>query len=144
MGKKKSISLFSVSFSQGFSSPKLPIATFYQGDKELVLILDSGSDNNLIDASILPQFNHTMLEKNPDDITHLAGVGGNTAVSNCKLTFGCEDENYTEEFLVVDLKKSFDVIRKNHCVIVHGILGSNFMKKNNIVLDFKELAAYSK
>ena len=143
MDKKNATSFFSVSFSQGFISPNLPIVTFYQGDKELVFILDSGSDNNLIDQNILHQFRHTMLERREDDLTHLSGVGGNIPVSYCTMSFGCEDESYTEEFLVVDLKKSFDVIRRNHCMIIHGLLGSNFLKKNHIVLDFKTLTAYN-
>ena len=76
MNKNKGISLFTVSFKQGFISPKIPIATFHQGDKELVLLLDTGSDKNVIDANALEQFTHRMHEDDEDPTTHLSGVGG--------------------------------------------------------------------
>lgn len=144
MNKNKGISLFTVSFKQGFISPKIPIATFHQGDKELVLLLDTGSDKNVIDANALEQFTHRMHEDDEDPTTHLSGVGGTQKVSVCTLEFKCGDETYTEDFLVTDLKQAFDLIRKNHCITLHGILGSDFLRKNNVVLDFKNLAAYNK
>ena len=143
MSKNDNISLFAVSFKQGFTSPNIPIATFYQGDKKLNLLLDSGSDKNVIDALALQQFQHEKID-NTEHVQTLSGVGGTQEVSMCTLSFGCEEEKYVAEFLVTDLRPAFDLIDKEHCIVLHGILGASFLRDNNIVLDFKNLSAYNR
>ena len=46
-------SFLSFSFSKGFMSPNIPIATFYQDGKELNFIIDTGSDDNVISKEAL-------------------------------------------------------------------------------------------
>ena len=142
MRKNKNISLFAVSFRQGFISPNIPIATFNQGDKEITFLLDTGSDNNVINKGALGYVEHTMIERG--DKTTLSGVNGTTEVEHCSIKFSCEDENYEADFLVADLDEAFGTIRKGHCITIHGILGSVFLRENNVVLDFKTLSAYSR
>lgn len=142
MRKNKNISLFAVSFRQGFISPNIPIATFNQGDKEITFLLDTGSDNNVINKGALDYVEHTMIEGG--DKTTLSGVNGTTEVEHCSIKFTCEDENYEANFLVADLDEAFGTIRKGHCITIHGILGSVFLRENNVVLDFKTLSAYSR
>ena len=139
--KNNNLSLFTVSFKQGFVSPNVPIATFYQDGKKLNFLLDSGSENNVIDKNALTSINHRILE---GVSTTLTGVGGTSDTEICELTFKCDNEEYTEEFLVTDLSQAFGMIEDCHSIILHGIIGSTFLRKNNIVLDFKNLAAYSK
>jgi len=139
---KKNISLFTVSFRQGFISPNLPIATFYQEDKKIVFLLDSGSDKNVIDSNAIKLFEHKV--KDDAEETHLSGVGGTQKVYTASLAFGTKDEKYTADFLVTDLKETFDLIEKEHGIAIHGIIGSSFLREHHVVLDFKNLAAYSK
>lgn len=140
---KNTISCFAVSFKQGFISPNIPIATFYQGDKELNFIIDTGSENNVINQSALKEIKHTII--NDGNTTHtLSGVGGTVEVSMCNIKFKCEEEEYNADFLVSDLDAPFKMIRQGHCIVLHGMLGSVFLRENNIILDFKNLAAYSR
>ena len=141
MNKDNNISLFAVSFKQGFVSPNVPIATFYQNGKKLNFLLDSGSDKNVIDKSILPSITHEIVK---GECTCLTGVGGVTKVETCRVTFSIEKEEYTEDFLIADLTESFGMIENDHSITLHGIIGSSFLRKNNVVLDFKNLAAYSR
>ena len=141
MNKNNNISLFAVSFSQGFTSPNIPIATFQQGDKEIVFLLDTGSDNNVINQKALQYIDHQKIE---GDVTTLSGVNGTTQVEHCVIKFSCNDENYEANFLVADLEEALGTIRRSHCITIHGILGSKFLRKYNVVLDFKNLSAYSK
>lgn len=142
MDNNKNISLFAVSFKQGFVSPNIPIATFHQGDKDITFILDSGSDNNVIDSEAVKGFVHKKVESN--DAIHLSGVGGSKDTEKCSLSFECEEETYTTDFLITDIKDAFELIKKEHGFTLHGILGSNFLREHNIILDFKNLAAYNK
>jgi predicted aspartyl protease len=139
--KKSNKSFLSFSFSQGFVSPNIPIATFYQGDKELHFIVDTGSDNNVINRDTLNDIKYEMIEHNGT----LAGVGGVYQVEACKIQFQLEDEEFTAKFLISDnLKEAFDAIRKEHAICIHGMLGSRFLMENNIILDFNSMTAYNK
>lgn len=139
MNKNKSF--LSFSFSKGFTSPNLPIATFYQGDKELNFIIDTGSDDNIINSSVLKDIKYEEVEHNGT----LAGVGGVFEVKACKLSFQLDGENFTAKFIVSDhLQEAFDNIRKAHAIPLHGMLGSKFLMSNNIVLDFNNMVAYNK
>jgi predicted aspartyl protease len=144
MNKNNNISLFAVSFSQGFTSPNIPIASFQQGDKDIVFLLDTGSDNNVINKSALEYIDHQMYETPEDQKMTLSGVNGTTEVGHCSIQFGNEEENYKADFMIADLDEAFNVIKKGHCITIHGILGSKFLRTHNVVLDFKNLAAYSK
>ena len=142
MNKNNNTSFLAVSFRQGFVSPNIPIATFSQGDKDIVFLLDTGSDNNVINKGALDYVEHEMLEGG--DTTTLSGVNGTTEVEHCSIKFSCEDDTYKADFLVADLNEAFNQIRKGHCITIHGILGSNFLRNHNVVLDFNNLTAYSK
>lgn len=144
MNKNKSLSCFIVSFKQGFVSPNIPIASFHQEEKDLNFLLDTGSDKNVIDETALQQFEHKMLEPDENSTTHLSGVGGTKEVSTCNLSFTCGDEQYTADFLVTDLKEAFGLVKRDHGITIHGILGSAFLRENKVVLDFNSLAAYNK
>ena len=141
--KQKNVSLFAVSFSQGFTSPNIPIASFQQGDKDIVFLLDTGSDNNVINQDALEFIEHKMHD-NEGRVTTLSGVNGTTEVQHCSIKFSSEEEAYEADFLVADLSEAFGSISKSHCINIHGILGSKFLRSHNVVLDFKTLSAYSK
>ncbi len=144
MNNNKTISCFTVSFRKGFVSPNIPLATFYQGDKELIFLLDSGSENNVTNKKALEHIKHTMLDSG--EATHqLSGVGGTEEVQNCTITFSCGDEEYTTNFLVSNsLEEAFEMIRKEHGITINGIIGSSFLREHNVVMDFKTLSAYTK
>lgn len=144
MKKNKNLSLIAVSFKQGFVSPNIPIVSFYQGDKQLNFILDTGSDENVINKGSLDSIEHTMLDIPDAEKKQLTGLGGSVPTEVCSITFGSGEEKHTENFLVVDLDSPFDSISKEHCITLHGMLGSCFLRKNNMTLDFKNLAAYTK
>lgn len=134
-------SFLSFSFSKGFISPNLPIATFYQGDKELNFIIDTGSDDNVINRDSLNGIEYEPVKHKGT----LAGIGGVYDVQACNIKFSLGDDSFNEKFLIADhLKDAFDGIKRAHCIMLHGMLGSNFLRNNNIVLDFKKLEAYSK
>ena len=141
MKTNKNKSLLSFSFSQGFTSPNIPIATFKQGDKELNFIIDTGSDDNVINRESLKEIEHEMVEHNGT----LAGVGGVFNVEACNITFQHEGDTFTTKFLIADhLQQAFDDIRRAHAIPLHGMLGSKFLMQNNIVLDFNNMVAYNK
>lgn len=141
MKNKNNTSLLSISFSKGFTSPNIPIATFYQGKKELNFIIDTGSDDNVISREALEGIEYQKIEH----AGTLAGVGGVFEVEACNISFRYDDDVFTAKFLISDhLKDAFDNIRKAHAIPLHGMLGSTFLLKNKVILDFKTLSAYNR
>jgi hypothetical protein len=134
--------LFAVSFSKGFSSPNIPIATFYQGSKKLNFILDTGSDKNVIDVNALNDIKYEKIEDGEPQT--LSGVGGVQEVFECTITFANDEEHYKANFLATDLSAAFQQIEQHHGIILHGMIGSVFLKNNHVVLDYTNMTAYSK
>lgn len=141
--KQNSISLFTASFKQGFTCPNVPLVTVYNGDKELIFLLDSGSEYNVIDEQSLPSLSYTPVQDETLPNT-LSGVGGVTKASACSLSFKCDGKEYTEIFLINDLSDPLKMLKQETGVIMHGILGSKFMMEKGVVLDYRNLMAYSK
>lgn len=130
-----------MSFKETFDLTEMPIVTFYQGDKKINFLLDTGSNNNIIDEGMLKELKY----KTSNAKTNLAGVDGiNHTVDVCVLTITYKDKDYTYPYLVKDMSPIFGSIKKESGANIHGILGAKFFNKFKYVLDFSELIAYSK
>ena len=141
MKKNNNNSFLSISFSKGFCAPNIPIATFYQGDKELNFIIDTGSDDNVVSREALEHIEHEMVEHQGV----LSGVGGVSIVKACQISFQYDEEVFTEKFLVSDtLKDAFNMIRTAHAIPLYGLIGSKFLMRNNMILDFNNMLVYNK
>lgn len=128
-------------FKQGLDLTGLPIVTFYQGDKRLNFLLDTGSNNNIIHKEILKDIKYTPLNKCSD----LYGVEGNKQTAKfCNITISYKDSNYEYEYLICDMSNAFGNIKSETGVTLHGIIGSGFFHKFQYILDFKDLIAYSR
>lgn len=130
-----------MSFKNSIDLAELPVVTFYQGSRKVNLLLDTGSNNCVIDKSFLKQLEHTPL----DCKTNISGLEGNPQEANvCSLSLSYKDRSYEYPYVIQDMSAVFGSIKKETGVTIHGILGSMFFNKFKYVLDFKELIAYSK
>lgn len=130
-----------ISFRESMDLTELPVVTFYNGDKKLNFLLDTGSNVSHINSSVIHLLDHTKTDQKTDTI----GMEGNK-VSNdiCKMTVYYRNQRFEEDFIISDLNDAFDIIKQEDGVQIHGILGSKFFEKYRYVLDFSELIAYIK
>lgn len=130
-----------ISFRESMDLTELPVVTFYNGDKKLNFLLDTGSNISHINSSVIHLLDHTKTDQKTDTI----GMEGNK-VSNdtCKMTVYYRNQRFEEDFIISDLNDAFDIIKQENGVQIHGILGSKFFEKYRYVLDFSELIAYIK
>lgn len=130
-----------ISFKEAMDLVELPVVTFYNGDKKLNFLLDTGSNVSYINSSIIPLLVHEKTDKEMNTI----GIEGNK-VSNqfCKMSVTYKNRVFEEEFSITDLDEAFSVVKQESGVQIHGILGSKFFERYEYVLDFKELIAYIK
>jgi predicted aspartyl protease len=135
-GKKEKIS-----FKEAMDLTEMPIITLYQGEKKFNFLLDTGSNNSIIDSNILDQIERKIINER----SSLFGMEGNVKeVSMCKIVLSYKDKEYEYKYLIQDMKAPFDNIKNSTGVTLHGIIGSNFFNEYKYVLDFSELVAYSK
>lgn len=130
-----------MSFQNSMDLAELPVVTFRQGDKKINFLLDTGSNNCIIDSNILKNIDHKMLNIE----TNILGIEGNaqkTGVCTIKMTY--KDKEYEYPYVIQDMSAAFDSIKKETGVTVNGMLGSKFFNEFKYVLDFDELIAYSK
>lgn len=130
-----------MSFQSGMDLAELPVVTFYQGKQKINFLLDTGSNNCVIDKSFLPKIEYKMCNAE----THLTGLEGNTQKAGiCIINMSYKDRDYKSAFVVQDLSAAFTSIKKETGVTINGMLGSKFFNEFKYVLDFDELIAYSK
>ena len=130
-----------MSFQAGMDLAELPVVTFYQGEQKINFLLDTGSNNCVIDSTFLKKIKHTMC----DTQTNLTGLEGNTQRAGiCIIEMSYKDKSYKSAFVVQDLSAAFNSIKQETGVTIHGMLGSKFFNAFKYVLDFDELIAYSK
>lgn len=130
-----------ISFRESMDLTELPVVTFYNGDKKLNFLLDTGSNVSHINSSVIHLLDHTKTDQKTDTI----GMEGNK-VSNdiCKMTVYYRNQRFEEDFIISDLNDAFNIIKQEDGVQIHGILGSKFFEKYKYILDFSELIAYIK
>lgn len=130
-----------MSFRESMDLTELPVVTFYQGDKKINFLLDTGSNNSLINAycGLDIEFNGTNVE------SEIYGINGEKIMAKCaKIKFSYKDFTFNYNFQVCDLSNTFEAIKKETGVNIHGILGNQFFKEYSYILDFNKLVAYSK
>lgn len=128
-----------ISFKEGLDLTELPIVTFYQGNKKLHFLLDTGSNISYINKDVLKEIKATDL-KSASNTFGVEGSGIETRHYNIEI--GYKDNKFVEEFGAVNLNAAFSTIEADSGIKLHGIIGNRFFEKYKYILDFKELTAY--
>lgn len=130
------------SFKQGLDLTGLPIITVKIDNKKLNFLLDTGSNQSLINMSEIVNLKHRIIS--PEGSTmKMNGDIEDTMNVLVDLEYGLTI--YEEvELVVMDLSYSFNEVKKQDGVQLHGIIGSDFFDKYNYILDYKEYLAYPK
>lgn len=122
----------------------IPIVTLKNGEKEFNFILDTGSDISHIDSNVKDSLSDTeeVEGDNPTVITANGSVEGNNNWIRVPLNY--KKQSFVEDFMLLDLHDSFEVLREDTGIQLHGILGGTFLRKYRYVLDYVDLIAYIK
>lgn len=130
-----------MSFQASIDLAELPVVTFYQGDQKINFLLDTGSNNCVINKDFLKQIKHTKLDME----TNISGLEGNRKRADiCIIKMSYKDREYEFPYVIQDMSAVFSDIKQETGVTINGLLGSRFFNQFKYVLDFDELIAYSK
>ena len=128
-----------ISFWEAMDLAELPVITFYNGDKKINFLLDTGSNISYLNESIVS----SLVTESTGEESNIIGIEGNKVNCKiCKMIIRRKNQEFEEEFSIADLNKAFSIVKKESGVQIHGILGSRFFEKYKYVLDFKDYVAY--
>lgn len=130
-----------MSFQNSMDLAELPVVTFHQGEQKINFLLDTGSNNCIIDSTFLKNIEHRILG-GETNLYGLEGKANRTGICVIKMSY--KDKDYEYPYVMQDMTAAFGSIKKETGVTIHGILGAKFFNEFKYVLDFKELIAYSK
>lgn len=122
----------------------IPIVTLKNGGKEFNFILDTGSDISHIDSNIKDSLSN-IEEVEGDNLTVTTANGSVEGNNNwIRVPLNYKKQSFIEDFMPLDLHDSFEVLREDTGIQLHGILGNTFLRKYRYVLDYVDLVAYTK
>lgn len=128
-----------ISFREAMDLAELPVITFYNGDRKINFLLDTGSNISYLNKNIVS----SLVVESTGEESNIIGIEGNKVNCKiCKMIIRRKNQKFEEEFSIADLDKAFRIVKEESGVQIHGILGSRFFEKYKYVLDFKDYIAY--
>lgn len=128
-----------ISFREAMDLAELPVITFYNGDRKINFLLDTGSNISYLNKNIVS----SLVVESTGEESNIIGIEGNKVNCKiCKMIIRRKNQEFEEEFSIADLDKAFRIVKEESGVQIHGILGSRFFEKYKYVLDFKDYIAY--
>lgn len=128
-----------VSFKQSLELTGLPIMTFEVGGYSLNFILDSGSDSNLLDSTVLEYLDISRT----GEAFEIFGIDGiKSQLDQAELSLNFDGYEFKDTFNIMDMKQSFNNIKQSCGANIHGLIGSSFLRKYRYKIDFDKLKTY--
>jgi hypothetical protein len=123
-----------INFEKSFNETNLIIASFTQGKRIWNFIIDSGASQSHIASDFCDDF----LGRRFNENLNIKGVGAETCNHSILATLELRRKNFhkvmnVKVFPLESLNESLNCMS----IPAHGILGSDFLIKNNVVIDFK-------
>lgn len=131
-----------ISLKESMDLAQIPIVTFQEGTNKLNFLLDSGSSESHISKEASKMLIGTPIDT---DYSFVTSIGEGTTCKMVEAVLGYKTKEFKIDLFINEgLDASFAEIKNNCGIQLHGILGSDFLKKYKYVLDFAELVAYHK
>lgn len=128
-----------ISIKKALDSAQIPIVTFQEGDMELNFLLDSGSSHSHISSATSKILIGTPIET---DYTYATAAGSNTSSKIIESILKYKDKEFKVNLFVNEgLDSSFESVKDECGIQVHGILGNDFLVEHKYVIDYAKLVA---
>ena len=124
----------------GLSKTGLPLIVVKLFDHDICLMLDTGSNRNIIDQRIYDHFKDRLKQSETSD--EVCTLNGTATGITIDVPFNFEEHDYLEPFLCTEMADAFDKINEESGIQIHGILGNHFFLKYGWVLDFERIEVY--
>ena len=126
--------------THGLHKTGLPLIVAKLFDNDICLMLDTGSNRNIIDHRIYDHFKDRL--KPSETSSEVYTLNGTSTGVTIDVPFSFEEDAYHEPFLCTEAGDTFDKINEEAGIQIHGILGNHFFLKHGWVLDFERIEVY--
>ena len=125
------------------SKTSIPFIKVKHNNITFNLVIDTGCTISCIDNNILDLLIHKTTNECVGGIIFANGDTNDTIpIVEIPITIG--DQNYIEQFNAVDFRTMSQQIKDNYGLTIRGFLGSEFLYKHSLILDFdKHLIRYT-
>lgn len=132
---------FTFPIGLGLQKIGLPLIVVQLFNNNICLLLDTGSNQNIIDKRIYEIFKDK-IQLN-DEVKQITTLGEPLINSfEVILPFVFERVEYEEPFVCVENIEGFNAIKEESDIQLHGILGNNFFLKYGWIIDFDKIIIY--
>lgn len=138
---KVSSNYHNISFKESLDLTDMPIVTFESKGKKINLLLDTGCNISTLNNSILKDVE---FEKDNNEYSNLGIEGNKIDTIGGEVTLHYKNHTFKTTCIFQDLDNAFEHIKRDRGVQLHGVLGTEFFKKYQYILDFEEFKAYYK
>ena len=123
--------------NHGLHKTGLPLIVVNIFGYEICLMLDTGSNQNIIDNGIYEHFRDKLTEaEQSQEVTTLNGTTKGAVVN---IPFAFENQEYDEPIVCSNTTEAFEQIEKESGIRIYGILGNSFFLKHGWILDFEKI-----
>lgn len=128
-----------ISICESVDKVGIPFITVHNNGEAYNMLLDSGSNISYVDSRYLEKFQ----VKDLNQTTNTVGAGGtNLSTRHYVVSFEFGGVKYKDMAGSIDLSASFDQIKKESGIDIHGIIGGSFFRYNHFVLDYDKMIFY--
>ena len=130
------------SLNHGLSKTGLPLIAVKIFDHDICLMLDTGSNTNMIDRKI-----YDLLEDKLTSVetsTDVLSLNEDSEAITVDIQFRIENYDYKEPFVLTKVTDVSEKYKEKTGTQIHGVLGVHFFMKHGWVLDFEENKVYKK
>lgn len=120
----------------GLQKTGLPLILSSGKLKNLCFLIDTGSNNNVLFDFVYEHFKEEF--KLLDGTCRTMGIEGHFVNHPViEATFNFEGTDYTSEFSVIDATEAITHLQEETGMLLHGVLGIQFLVENGWKLDFQ-------
>lgn len=132
-----------LTFKKDFEKHRLPIIRLVFFGVEYNFLLDTGADVNLINESVFDKIK-ALYSVNSTDNKSIITASGLEKSTKTNLEFSTSDSKFNEEFVIMNLDNTFNMVLHDNAIQLHGVLGSKFFLDNKWSLDFNNMVIWTK
>lgn len=123
----------SIPFDASFSDSGLPVITLTNDGKDFNFLIDTGANYCVLNAACLDNIKHEKLSGSGT----MFGMEGNIQeVEYAKVNLEHGKTNFEVVFQVVNLEGAFGRVYNSYNIVLHGVLGTQFLEANKGRIDF--------
>lgn len=127
-------------FSYSITKTNLPLIPVEVGEHIMLFLIDTGATHSIIDESIPSELDSVFINKIPNKTIQISGLEGIEKEGDIyELKFKIENKTFIQEFITNSLLSASTETMKYDKFQIHGILGTDFLLKNQWIIDFENI-----